>query len=459
MLLLLAMAEEKQILLDRKVLSLDLESVRKFAIQAKVDESDLEGKGKLDIIRAIRRKVEDSVNKLHGDDQIEYLDGLMIHLGPPPLEGMEDKYGDPETEMKEKLDKLKTELTELESKKKATVQEGKSASSGDDSDTIKIPLLGVQQTILRRDFKIQGVVGDPGQKDKLGYQALMSQIEAGIAKGYSDKEVVSAVVRAVQPGLQLRSYLENTVELTLPKLRKIIRFHFHEKNATELYQLLTNLAQEPKEDPPSFLMRALTIRQKIISASKESGTGIKYDASSVQSLFLHALETGLADETIRAKIRPLTQNPSVADEDLIEAMSLAMSAETERSHKFGLSSKTKSVKVSTVEGGVDARVKKDQELLATLKAVQADLATVQSEMKTLRSTVTASSKPPTGFNHNGNRVEPRQVGCRVCREKGEGDKCSHCYLCGGLNHIARYCRTKFNNQQGNGRRLPPRDRE
>ena len=71
------------------------------------------------------------------------------------------------------------------------------------------------ETILRRDFKIQGVVGDPGQKDKLGYQALMSQIEAGIAKGYSDKEVVSAV----QPGLQLRSYLENTVELTLPKLR------------------------------------------------------------------------------------------------------------------------------------------------------------------------------------------------------------------------------------------------
>ena len=49
-------------------------------------------------------------------------------------------------------------------------------------------------------------------------------------------------------------------------------------------------------------MRALTVRQKIISASKESDSGIKYDASSVQSLFLHAVETGLADETIRAKI-------------------------------------------------------------------------------------------------------------------------------------------------------------
>ena len=115
-------------------------------------------------------------------------------------------------------------------------------------------------------------------------------------------------------------------ELTLAKLRKILRFHFHEKNATELYQLLTNITQQPKEEPQSFLMRALTIRQKIISASKESDSGIKYDASSVQSLFLHAVETGLAGETIRAKIRPLTRDPNVADEDLIGAVSLAISA-------------------------------------------------------------------------------------------------------------------------------------
>ena len=174
--------------------------------------------------------------------------------------------------------------------------------------------LGRNAIIFRRDFKILGVVGELGQKDKLGYQALISQIEARLAKGYADKEVVSAVVRAVQPGLQLRSYLENMTELTLPRLCKILRFHFHEKNATELYQLLTNITQQPNEDPQSFLTRALTIRQKVISDSKESGSGIKYDASSVQSLFLHALETGLADETIRAKVRPLTQDPQVADE-------------------------------------------------------------------------------------------------------------------------------------------------
>jgi len=110
----------------------------------------------------------------------------------------------------------------------------------------------------------------------------------------------------------------------------------------------------------------------------------------VESLFLHALETGLADETIRAKVRPLTQNPQVADEDLIEVMSPAISAETERSNKFSLTSKGKSAKVYTVESPADTSTKKeqqkDQHILATLKAVRADLASVRSEVETLRET-------------------------------------------------------------------------
>ena len=317
------MAEEKLILLDRKILSLDLSRLCEFALHAKVEKSAIEGKRKLSVIRAIRRKIEDSVEDLSNDDQIEYVDGLIAHLGPPPLEGMEDNYGQEELENIGDLKKLKEELGTLEYKqqqaveKLAKMQKEELTDSVKDDGTIKFPVKGVEQSIFRRDFKIQGVVGDPGQKDKLGYQALISQIESGLAKGYSDKEVVSAVVRAIQPGLQLRSYLENMTDLTLPRLRKILRFHFHEKNATELYQLLTNIAQLPNEDPQSFLMRALTIRQKIISASKESDSGVTYDTSSVQSLFLHALETGLADETIRTKIRPLIQHPKVADEDLI----------------------------------------------------------------------------------------------------------------------------------------------
>jgi hypothetical protein len=98
-------------------------------------------------------------------------------------------------------------------------------------------------------------------------------------------------------------------DLTLPKLRKILRFHYHEKSATELYQTLANITQLPKEDPQSFLIRALTVRQKIIFVSMESGSNITYDENSVQGLFLHALETSLIDETIRAKMRPTLKEP------------------------------------------------------------------------------------------------------------------------------------------------------
>jgi hypothetical protein len=118
--------------------------------------------------------------------------------------------------------------------------------------------------------------------------------------------------------------------LTFPKLRKIIRFHFQEKSATELYQSLANITQHPKEDPHTFLIRALTIERKIIFASKESGDNITYDKSAVHGLFLHTLETGFIDEIIRAKMRPTIKSPDVADEDLIEVMNMAMSAEIER---------------------------------------------------------------------------------------------------------------------------------
>ena len=107
------MAEEKLILLDRKILSLDLNALCEFALHAKVENSVVEGKGKLSVIKSIRRKIEDSVESLSDDDQIEFVDGLIAHLGPPPLEGMEDQYGQEELENKGNLKNLKKELNEF----------------------------------------------------------------------------------------------------------------------------------------------------------------------------------------------------------------------------------------------------------------------------------------------------------------------------------------------------------
>ncbi|CAB3996467.1 Hypothetical predicted protein [Paramuricea clavata] len=227
----------------------------------------------------------------------------------------------------------------------------------------------------------------------------MSQIETGKDKGYSDKEIMTAVIRAVQPGMQLRSYLES-----------------------------------------------------------ESDSPIKYDGASVQSLFLHALETGLKDETIRAKIRPLTDNANVSDEQLIEAVFMAVSAETERSNKFShFLNKVRDTKARVSALQNEESVGEKREVLAAIKQVRTELSAVQSEVKTLRETVSQrnSKEQPEGESRN---VAPtKRSKCDKCKTSGE--ECNHCFHCGGLNHIARYCRSQSRNPSGNGRRLPPRDRE
>ena len=43
--------------------------------------------------------------------------------------------------------------------------------------------LNLKTSMFRREFKIQGQIGEPGQKDKLVYQSLISQIEIGLKKG------------------------------------------------------------------------------------------------------------------------------------------------------------------------------------------------------------------------------------------------------------------------------------
>ena len=160
-------------------------------------------------------------------------------------------------------------------------------------------------------LKIIGQIGEPGRKDKLSFVSLARQIEGTLQKGYKPLEVVDAVVRSINPGMRLRSYLESLESFTLPRLRRILRSHYQGKSATELYRQLSTSVQEPQEGSQSFLIRALDTRQQILFASKEADTQLKYDPALVKGMFLHAVDTGLQDEVIRTRLRPSLQDPDV----------------------------------------------------------------------------------------------------------------------------------------------------
>ena len=181
----------------------------------------------------------------------------------------------------------------------------------------------------------------PGQKEKLTYGFLVRQKESGLARTYEDSEIIDAVIRGISADLPLRSYLESTPSLTLPQLRSILRVHYNERAPQELYKDLTTLVQQSKEDANQFLIDALEIRQKLMFASQEADPEVTYDPILMQKRFLHSIETGLVSQAIRLRIRPVLEKPNVTDEELIQAMRVAVSNEAERSNKLSADKSTK----------------------------------------------------------------------------------------------------------------------
>jgi hypothetical protein len=181
--------------------------------------------------------------------------------------------------------------------------------------------------------------------------------------------------------------------LSLSRLKQILRAHFKEKSATEIYQELAQLCQGPKESAQYFLIRAMNLRQQVIFSSQTVDSTVKYGPSLVQSLFIHVVETGLQQESIRTKLRPLLEKPNVNDEELMDRVLLAVSAETERQNKMGVLVK-KSLHVNQINNSPDSgqepqnpnmRKKignqekecKSNKLVAALEAVQSGLASLK----------------------------------------------------------------------------------
>lgn len=340
----------------------------------------------------------------------------------------------------------------------------------------------------RKDFKISGQIGEPGQKDKLTFSSLAHQIENGLNRGYPEIEIVDAVLRAISPGLQLRSYLEGKPHLTLPTLRCILRSHFQEKSATELYKQLASEVQHSKETPQSFLMRVLDLRQKVLFASQESESGLQYDPALVQRMCLHTVLTGLQNDSVRIDMQPLLLNTETSDELLLERLNIACANETERRNKKKLSTPQPTTRVSVVQSE-DPPLAKSQEPktmvppevlaeLAELKTGVASLKGLSAEIAQIKETLqqpmfqpyapppvrrpvrdpeppvaqqqyyynqpqaTTPTQPLRAPHWYTNRPAHVPRRCFVCQQTGADERCTHCYRCGSGEHFQAGCKIR-----------------
>ena len=169
----------------------------------------------------------------------------------------------------------------------------------------------------------------------------------------------------------------------------MLRSHFQEKSPTELFQQLVTTVQEPKEEPQAFVIRCMELRQKILFGNKEADLGVEYNPKTVQTLFLHSIETGLTSETIHTKMRPFLRE-GVTDEQLIQEITVAASTENERQNKLNAANRGKQAKVASIQPNeTAAECKTKPQPKSALEAMQSELAAIKE---------TVSTRPTTPLN-------------------------------------------------------------
>ena len=243
--------------------------------------------------------------------------------------------------------------------------------------------------LWRKDFKVAGQVAKEGG---INYISLTRQIDAGLAKGFTEAEIIEGLIRAISPSVQLRSYLEGKSNLDIKTVRQLLRTHFKEPTATELYKKLCNISQLHGEDPITYMMRALDLKQKVIIAAKED-LSIVYTEQTVDGMFIHAVQTGFVDDAIRHQMRDVLK-VGTADVEILSQLNRITLTETEHQSKVKIQSS--SCKVNTI-----------------------------------------------GSHTNSNSKPKRKSRkCKNCEESGQ--KCEHCHKCGSEEHFAAGCRNYLN---------------
>ena len=99
----------------------------------------------------------------------------------------------------------------------------------------------LRPSLLRKELKTKGLIGEANQKDKLTYVSLMHKIGEVQEAGYEESEIVSSVIKLMIPSLTLRNVLESTPNLSLSQLLQNLEAHFYEWNATDLCSKLTSM--------------------------------------------------------------------------------------------------------------------------------------------------------------------------------------------------------------------------
>lgn len=158
------------------------------------------------------------------------------------------------------------------------------------------------------------------------------------------------------------------------------------------------------------------------------------------------METGLQNESIRAKIRPFLKDLNVADDVLMQQMGVTVSAEKERDKKLR-GNKPSSPEVTDASGSDPSNEKKSKQEPSQQSDLMAAINAIKLEVEALKGEVRRKDVDKIGRGLEKRRP-PRYSSCVEKKE----EYYNYCFKCGSDSHFTRGCRKSLN-----GRRLPLRD--
>ena len=475
--------ETLQLQFDSLLCQQTSDNLSKLATHMHISEN-LAGKRRLEIVKLVRLHLDTVLNEPDGIDLDEYFHDLIAFLKgePPPLEKTEEekeverlRIALRDLKLQQEM-QLKSIMDELEAAKKK-LSGGATATSGTDNsdEGTATQSAAVTPSILRREFKISGQIGEPGQADKLTYLSLIHQIDSGVAKGYTEDEICDAVIKAISPHSSLRNYVLTMPDRSLGKLRSILRVFSQQKTASDLYQRLVTTSQETKETPQQFLLRALDARNKVLFAAQEENSQGEYTKQLVQNTFLKTMETGLRDENLVTNFRPFLRPPGLSDEALMKNLNELANKQAERKAKvISSSDRQRAAKVfmtgtpendivsdlsSAKERRAGSNTNENMKLYAEVKELKTHLADLK---RSVEENQQASYRPPRfqardqgkgRGRHNFRGPSYRPLGCQTCRKNGRDEFCDHCFKCGQSGHFRSQCNSPVQSREGNAQRL------
>lgn len=280
-----------------------------------------------------------------------------------------------------------------------------------------------------REFR---VVGNIDAENGLEYMSLSYQIQEGKAVGYSQKEIMAGVIKAIKAGSSLRRYLEGRPDITEENFMQILRAHYNVKDSSTLFNEMANAAQETTESELNYVLRMMSLRDNVLILSREEAC--PFEENLVRRRFFHSLSVGFRKDTIRLEAQSLLRDCSLSDEVLLKEISELVAREGEHMKKV------KGGKGGALVGMVETETRQtavESKILQELSSLTESLSSIKGEMKEMKKKM---KEVETGHSENKTGSYQKRVHFVKCEEcKRTGAFCDHCSRCGGSDHKRRDC--------------------